>query len=231
MSLEIAGPELEAAFSEDRGDERSAQSVLEKYWWLLLDYPWRHPPDRLGVYSQVPIGVGEKQYVPDLMVFDDPPSQGFTTCTIWHLVELQAPGAPMVTRSGAIAKPFRRAYEQVLEWSQWLKEYSKAASDLFWGRHQIHFRYSIIMSRRSLANDHVWKRVPPMREANRYINLSIRTYDSLLETAFGIGDATWNWYEQTGGKVFLRDQFRTRSALEYDRSADTLKIIKSHGSR
>ncbi len=222
MSQKRALAELEDAFSSTRRGEKQAQTALERYWWLLLRDPSRHLHYEQGVYSQVPIGLGDKEYVPDFMV--SYLTESFSDISTWILIELEPPGLSLLTKRGDLAKRIRSAYEQVLEWHQWLQDHHAAASDLFWSVNRVRFEYCIFASRRSLADENVWTRIPPLVDANRHLGLRVRTYDSVLERAASFDRETWSWYEQSRIAALGRDHFKKRQGIVYDRKSDKLLV-------
>jgi hypothetical protein len=214
--------ELSNAFSEESTQEAPAQTALEKYWWLLLLDPSRHPHHSQGVYTQVPIGLGDKEYVPDFLVLHD--IRAFTALSTWRAIELEPPGATLLNRDGRLSKRLRIAYEQVLDWDEWLSRHAGARNDLFWADNRIGYEFHVYVGRRATADERVQGKIGALNRANRQIRLSFHTYDHLLERAASMDEGTWGWYERSARPVFVADDFRAKKSWSYDRTADSIVV-------
>ena len=216
--------ELRSAFSPSLETEKHAQTVLEKYWWLLLIPYDRGPRCEHAVYAQEPMGIGDKEYVPDFLAIYN--VNTFTTESIWTFIELEPPGIRLLNKDGGLALRLRKAYEQILDWNEWLSSHPEVIRDVFWSWGQIRFKYRIFASRRSLAGDAEWRRIPSLVRANRFIDLSIHTYDNIIETAESIDDVTWQLFEQSSIHIFRLSDFRRKTAFVCNQETGVLQIVR-----
>lgn len=216
--------ELAQAFADTLSSEGQAQRVLERYWWLLLVGVSRYPHHMQGVYSQVPIGLGDKEYVPDFLVLDKPRS--FTAPPVWRAIELEPPGGPvLVNRDGTMARRLRGSYEQVLAWDEWLSAHEHSRNELFWADSPISYEFHIYLGRRANADEKTRSKIRALNRANRNLNLEVHTYDNLLERAESMDEHTWDWYEDLGLPVLRPGDFRQKRSWGYDRHSDRMQPV------
>lgn len=182
--------ELAKLISEAQ-DERPLQNFFKQNPGLLVQLVrgghgrWVFPKPKLG-----------SKYVPDFMICEQD-SGGYH----WHLIELENPNHPALTKQGQQTAHLTHAIQQVKDWRTWLRKNAQYAQhEMGFTNLDSEFQAIIVIGRR--------KKIDP-EDQERYRELSrdkieIMSYDRLTEHVISIAKGYrthWDEWLSRDGEV------------------------------